>query len=70
MPRKGGGYRAERLLEALARLWTSFRGRRPLVAVTTEHAERVRGWDAARGRFWTEFRAGQREAEAHSSRSQ
>ena len=57
-----------RLLEVLGKLWRSFWGRRPPVAVKTEHDEKDRGWPAARGRFWSEFREGQREAEAHSSR--
>jgi len=35
--------------------------------VKTPH-EQAAGWPAARARFWTEFREGQREAEAHSSR--
>jgi hypothetical protein len=57
-----------RLLEALGRLWTSFWGRRSLVVLKSEHDEKDPGWAAARGRFWSAFREGQREAEAHSSR--
>jgi hypothetical protein len=53
-----------RLREALARLWTSLWRRRGPLAVKTEHEH----GGAARARFWTEFREGQREAEAHSSR--
>ena len=63
MPTKG-----TRLLEALARLWISFWGRRASVAVKTEPDRKDRGWTEARRRFWAEFREGQREAEAHSSR--
>ena len=48
-----------RLREALGRLWTSLWRRRGPITVKTERA---------RGRFWSEFREGQREAEAHSSR--
>ena len=59
---------ATRLLGALGRLWKSWWGRWPLVAVKRERDEKDRGWAEARGRFWTEFREGQREAEAHSSR--
>ena len=57
-----------RLLEAFGGLWRSLWGRRPLVAAKTRHDETERDCAAARGRFWTEFRDGQREAEAHSSR--
>ena len=57
-----------RLLEALARLWEAFRGLRSPVRLKTEPDERDPSRAAARGRFWTEFRAGQREAEAQSSR--
>jgi hypothetical protein len=57
-----------RLLETLGRLWTSFWGRRSLVSVRLEHDEKDRARAVARGRFWIEFREGQREAEAHSSR--
>ncbi len=58
-----------RLREALGRLWTSFWGRRGPVAVKREHDdEKGRARAEARARFWTEFREGQREAEAHSSR--
>jgi hypothetical protein len=55
-----------RLLGPLGRLWTSFWGRRSLVALKSE--EKDRALAEARGRFWTEFREGQREAEAHGSR--
>ncbi len=58
-------YDPRRVVEAFFRLWDTFRGRRPPVDMKTEHdADRT----VPRGRFWTEFRAGQREAEAHSSR--
>ena len=53
---------------ALARLWKSFWGRAAVVA-KTEHYDTDRSSSEARARFWTEFREGQREAEAHSSRS-
>ena len=56
-----------RLLAALGRLWRSFWGR-SFVVLKSENDEKDRSWAAARGRFWTEFREGQREAEAHSSR--
>jgi len=54
-----------RLREALARLWTSLWRRRGPLAVKRPHEQ---GGGSARARFWTEFREGQREAEAHSSR--
>jgi len=57
-----------RVRETLGRLWTSLWRRRGPVAVEAEHDEEGRGWAEARARFWTEFRQGQREAEAHSSR--
>jgi len=55
-----------RLLQRFARLWQSFFGRRLLIVVNTGHDETERAM--ARGRFWAEFREGQREAEAQSSR--
>jgi hypothetical protein len=55
-----------RLLRTFTRLWKSFFGRRLPIVVSTAHAETDRV--VARGRFWTEFRDGQREAEAHSSK--
>jgi len=57
-----------RLREALARLWASLWRRRALIAAKTDRNEEGGGWAEARARFWTEFREGQREAEAHSSR--
>ena len=57
-----------RLYEALGRLWTSLWRRRGRVAVKTDPDEAGDGRAGARARFWTEFREGQREAEAHSSR--
>ena len=63
MPSKG-----QRLFAALRRLWTSFWRRRSFVAAESKHDEMDLGSAAARGRFWTEFREGQREAEANSSR--
>ena len=56
-----------RLREVLARLWMSLWRRRGPVAVKTTH-EQGGSWPEARTRFWTEFREGQREAEANSSR--
>ena len=56
-----------RLREALQHLWTSLWRRRGPIAVETEHGEGG-GRSEARARFWAEFRAGQREAEARSSR--
>jgi len=55
-----------RLREALARLWTSLWRRHGPVAVKTKH-EQGGGWPEARARFWTKFREGRREAEAHGS---
>ena len=55
-----------RLLQTFARLWKSFFGRRLHIALKTGQDEVNRA--VPRGRFWTEFREGQREAEAHSSR--
>jgi hypothetical protein len=57
-----------RLLDALGRLWISFSRRRSLVSVKSEHEATDHSSAMARGRFWTEFREGQREAEAYSSR--
>ena len=57
-----------RLREALGRLWTSVWRRRGPIAVKTEPDREGGGLAEARGRFWSEFREGQREAEAHSSR--
>jgi hypothetical protein len=59
-----------RLLEALRRLWTSFWDRRSPTGVDSQPVEKHRDWAVARGRFWTEFREGRREAEARSSRPQ
>jgi len=56
-----------RLREALAFLWTAFRRRVGLLAVKAEHDGESRRSVDARDRFWTEFREGQREAEAHRS---
>ena len=56
-----------RLREALALLWTLFRRRGGPLAVKTEHDGESRRSADARARFWTEFREGQREAEAHSA---
>jgi hypothetical protein len=56
------------LREALARVWTAlWRRRGPVAAKGDEDEARGRSGDA-RARFWTEFREGQREAEAHSAR--
>jgi hypothetical protein len=57
-----------RLLETFGRLWTSFRRRCSPAAVNVEREEKDGVWTAARARFWTEFREGQREADAHRSR--
>jgi hypothetical protein len=59
-----------RLRETLARLLARFWGRwprRPLVVVKEDDESNL-GRTGARARFWAEFREGQREAEAHSSR--
>jgi hypothetical protein len=53
------------LRAALKRLWKSLSGARgPVASETEHHAGDARA--EARHRFWTELRAGQREAEAHS----
>jgi hypothetical protein len=57
-----------RLRDVLFRVFASLAKRRGLIAVKTEHDEENRGWAERRARFWTEFRQGQREAEAHRSR--
>jgi len=57
-----------RVREALGRLWTSL-GRHAPIPVKADH-EDGREWAEARARFWTEFRKGQREAEARRSRPQ
>jgi hypothetical protein len=57
-----------RLREALRHLWTSWWRRRGPVAMKADHIEEGRGEAEARARFWTEFREGQREAEAQSAR--
>ena len=53
---------------ALRRLWTTFWERLSPADVDPEPDERDRRWAADRSRFWTEFREGQRDAEAHSVR--
>ena len=55
-----------RLLKIFALVWKSLFGRRLPIDVDTGHDETERA--VARGRFWSEFREGQREAEAYSSR--
>lgn len=57
-----------RPLEALRRLWTTFWERRSFTGVSPQSDEGDRRWTAARDRFWSEFRDGQREAEARSVR--
>ena len=57
-----------RALAALRRLWTTFWERRSPTGVDQEPDESDRRWSASRSRFWTEFREGQREAEARSSK--
>jgi hypothetical protein len=56
-----------RPLAALRRLWTTFWERRSSIG-SPQPDESDRRWGAARGRFWSEFREGQREAEARSAR--
>ena len=57
-----------RLRETLLRLWALlWRGRGPLAA-NTEHDDESRRRAEARAGFWSEFRQGQREADAHRSR--
>ena len=53
---------------ALARLWRWLRRRQVSVAAKKERGEDGNRRGDARSRFWTEFREGQREAEAHSAR--
>jgi hypothetical protein len=55
----------QRVRAALERLWQSLSGSRDPDAVKTEHTPPNAQLEA-RHRFWTEFREGQREAEAHS----
>jgi hypothetical protein len=53
---------------ALARLWR-WLWRRPVsVAAKKELDEDGSRWADARARFWTEFREGQRQADAHSAK--
>jgi hypothetical protein len=56
------------LLDALRRLWTTFWERRSLGVASSQADESDRRRAVARGRFWSEFREGQREAEARSAR--
>jgi hypothetical protein len=55
-----------RVLERFAGMWKSLFGRRLPIVAKTAQVETDRA--VARGRFWAEFREGQREAEAQSSR--
>jgi hypothetical protein len=57
-----------RLGEALGRFWTSVWRRRGPIAVKTEHDRGGGGLAEVRGRFWREFREGQRQAEVDSAR--
>ena len=57
-----------RVREALGGLWRSLSRGRSVVAGKAQSDETDGDRALARGRFWTEFRAGQREAEAHGSR--
>jgi len=57
------------LREALGCLWSSIQRRSSPVSAKVPHEVEDRGKADARARFWTEFREGQREAEARSSRS-
>lgn len=57
-----------RVRDALRRLWTTWLWRGRGIAAVTRPAEAGVSRSAARARFWTEFREGQREAEAHLSR--
>ncbi len=56
------------LREALRRAWSSLWRPHGPGAVLTKLDEKVDTRRGARARFWTELRAGQREAEAHSAR--
>jgi len=56
------------LLGALRRLWIALWKRRALVPAKSEHDATDRSSAITRGRFWTEFREGQREAEVYTSR--
>ena len=53
---------------ALTRLWRWFWRRRVSVATRKEPIENGTRRGDARARFWTEFREGQREAEAFSAK--
>jgi len=55
-------------LETLRRLWTTFWERLSPNGVDPQPDERDRRRAVARRRFWSEFREGQRDAEARSSR--
>ena len=57
------------LRETLARLRTLLWGRRAPITMKTEDDANCRSRAEARARFWSEFREGQREAEANSSRA-
>jgi hypothetical protein len=58
----------DRLRRVLGRLSAWLLQRRGPLAVKTEDEEAGGRWPVARAHFWTEFREGQREAEAHSTR--
>jgi hypothetical protein len=64
---KDRSYRPEGHRTFLGRVWSAFWRLRG-AAATRRDDESDGGWAGARGRFWTEFRAGQREAEARSGR--
>lgn len=59
----------DNLREAFARLWTLlWRGRGGSFAVNADHEGETRRRVDVRARFWSEFRQGQREADARGSR--
>ena len=53
---------------ALARLWRWLWRRPGPVAAKKQPDDDGSRWADARARFWTEFREGQRQADAHSAR--
>jgi hypothetical protein len=56
------------LRRALERLWTWLWRKRGPISVKAEPGQNASGRSLERARFWTEFRDGQREAEANSAR--
>jgi len=58
-----------RLRKTLEHLWASlWRSRGRAVAEERKGDQGIADWNAARSRFWTDLREGQREADARSAR--